>query len=439
MDALDNDADFQLINPRTGKPVRSLPARGLFEKIVQSAWKTGEPGIVFIDRINRDNPTPLLGRIESTNPCGEQPLLAYESCTLGSINLSRMVTGDRLNLKRLKKTVHHAVHFLDNVIEVNRYPFDRIEKASKGTRKIGLGVMGFADMLIQLGIPYDSDQAVSQAEAVMAFVQQESKMASAALGAKRGNFNAYKGSIFDTPATPHMRNASTTTIAPTGSISIIAGTSSGIEPIFAVAHIRQVMDGTALPEMHPLFVKAARAGGFYDRSLAGEISRLGSIQTLDPVPEPVKRIFRTAHDIAPQWHVRIQAAFQKHTDNAVSKTVNFPAEATIDDVRNTYLLAYRQGCKGVTIYRYGSRSRQVLNIGGDIDDGSRIAPRPRPQRTEGATERVKTGCGNLYVTVNSDQQGMCEVFCANGENRRVRLLPDRGCRPADFPGPALGR
>lgn len=415
MDALANEENYELINPRTGKTAGSIPAVRIFNKIVHSAWQTGEPGIVFIDRMNRNNPTPHIGRIESTNPCGEQPLLSYESCTLGSINLSQMVFREKLDLNLLKKTVQTAVHFLDNMIEINSYPLSQIEEMSKGTRKIGLGVMGFADMLIKMAIPYDSMEAVRQAENLMELIQCESRNASANLGKVRGNFRYYKGSIFDTPKSPHMRNATTTTIAPTGSLSIIAGVSSGIEPVFAVAHVRQVMDGTTLPEIHPLFLHTAKEKGFFSSSLSREIIRSGTIQKIERIPGQVKRIFKTSHDIAPEWHVRIQAAFQKFTDNAVSKTVNFPADATMEDVRKTYLFAEKTGCKGVTIYRYGSREGQVLNIGHEKDEIRKIAPRPRPQRTSGVTERISTGCGKLYVTVNSDRKGMCEVFAQMGK------------------------
>ena len=414
-DALEKGLDYDLVNPRTSKTVRSVSARQIFDMIVCSAWQTGEPGVIFIDAINRANPTPHLGDIEATNPCGEQPLLPYESCTLGSINLSKMITRNVVNLNRLRKTVHDAVHFLDNVIEVNKYPLSRIEKMSKGTRKIGLGVMGFADMLIKMEIPYDSEEAVFQAEKVMSFILKESRVASALLAKKRGNFPYYKGSIFDDPSTPYMRNASTTTIAPTGTISIIAGTSSGIEPIFAVAHIKRILDGESLPEMNPLFIKIAKKEGFYSKALVKEIVKTGSVQSADAVPDHVKRLFMTSHDIAPEWHIKIQAAFQKYTDNAVSKTVNFPAHATKEDVEKVYLLAYKNGCKGVTIYRYGSRAQQVLNIGSEKNESSKIAPRPRPERTYGVTERISTGCGKLYVTINSDEQGMCEVFAQMGK------------------------
>ncbi len=415
MDALEKDFDYDLINPRTGKIARSVSARKIFKKIVQSAWQTGEPGVIFIDRINENNPTPHLGNIEATNPCGEQPLLPYESCTLGSINLSKMVTKNTLDLNRLKKTVRDAVHFLDNVIEVNKYPLSRIEKMSKETRKIGLGVMGFADMLIKMGITYDSDEAVFQAERVMSLISQESREASAFLANKRGNFPCYKGSIFDSPSTPYMRNATITTIAPTGTISIIAGTSSGIEPIFAVAHERHVLKGKSLLEMHPEFIKMAKEKGFYSKELADEIARTGSVQFNDTVPDQIKRLFKTSLDISSEWHIKIQSAFQKYTDNAVSKTVNLPADATKEDVEKIYLSADRNKCKGVTIYRYGSRDKQVLKIGFGQRESVKIAPRPRPKRTQGITERISTGCGNLYVTINSDEEGMCEVFAQMGK------------------------
>ncbi len=415
MEALKNDAEYSLVNPRSGKTTRRIPARKLFDEIVDSAWLSGEPGVIFIDRINRDNPTPLLGDIEATNPCGEQPLLPYECCTLGSIDLSKMTTDESLNRERLKRTVRRAVHFLDNVIEINKHPLDRIEKMSKGNRKIGLGGMGFADMLIRMGVPYDSEEAASRAEEVMSLISVEARKASAALAEKRGNFPNYKGSRFDHPSTPFMRNATTTTIAPTGAISIIAGTSSGIEPLFAVAHVRRVLDGKTLPEMHPLFMEMAEKEGFLTSELAGEIAAGASIQKLPGIPDHVKGLFRTSHDISPEWHIKIQSIFQKHTDNAVSKTVNFPHSATRKEVETAYLLAHENGCKGVTIYRDGSRANQVLSAGTERRESAGITPRPRPRRTLGATERISTGCGKLYVTVNSDEQGVCEVFAKMGK------------------------
>jgi ribonucleoside-diphosphate reductase alpha chain len=415
MEALERGEEYELINPRNRKPVARAAARKIFDMIIDSAWKTGEPGVVFIDRINLANPTPRLGRIEATNPCGEQPLLPYESCTLGSINLSRMVTGGRLDAELLARTVRSAVHFLDNIITVNRYPLPAIEKMSRETRKIGIGVMGFADMLIRLEIPFDSEAAVREAETAMSLIQRESRAASAALAETRGNFPAYPGSVFDRPDTPFMRNATTTTIAPTGTISLLAGVSSGIEPIFAVAHARNVLDGSILPEIHPLFIARAKEEGFFDERLIREILRDGSVQRREAVPEEMKKLFKTSHEIPVEWHVRIQAAFQKYTDNAVSKTINFPPEATREEVESAYRLAYDAGCKGVTIYRYGSRARQVLSIGGEREESVEVVPRPRPPRTHGFTDRIQTGCGKLYVTINSDSKGVCEVFAKMGK------------------------
>jgi ribonucleoside-diphosphate reductase alpha chain len=415
MDALQHGRDYALVNPRTGETVRRIPAEKIFDLIVNSAWRTGEPGIIFIDRINAANPTPQLGRIEATNPCGEQPLLPYESCTLGSINLSEMIHEGNLCYQRLKKVVHTAVHFLDNVIEINRYPLPVIEKLTKQTRKIGLGVMGFADMLIKLGIAYDSDEAVDCAEKVMSAIQHEARRASEKLGKRRGSFPAYPGSVYDSPETPYMRNATVTTIAPTGSISIIAGTSSGIEPLFAVAHTRRILDGDVLHEMHPLFIETAKSEGFFSESLAAEISRNGSLKAVDRIPEHVKRLFKTSHDLSPEWHIRLQAVFQKFTDNAVSKTINFSSDATPDDVKTSFLLAHQHGCKGLTIYRHGSRDNQVLDIQDSGPEKPAVSPRPRPKRTFGFTERIRTGCGNLYVTVNSDETGICEVFGKMGK------------------------
>ncbi len=414
--ALENQTEYDLINPRNNQPVKRQPARKIFDLIVDSAWHSGEPGLIFIDRINADNPTPALGCVDATNPCGEQPLLPYESCTLGSINLARMVSGKKVLFSRLKRTIHAAVHFLDNVIEVNQYPLPAIEQMSKQTRKIGLGVMGFADMLIKLNIAYDSQAALEQAESLMAFIQQEARAASAELGRRRGNFPAYPGSVFDRDQTPHMRNATVTTVAPTGTISILAGTSSGIEPLFAVAQSRRVLSDRELPEIHPLFIQRAKKEGFFSDDLIQKVAQKGSLQAIEGVPEAVQRLFKTAHDISPSWHVRMQAAFQKHTDNAVSKTVNFPNSATSDEVARTFLAAARMGCKGITIYRYGSRRNQVLNLGSlKTESDQKIAPRPRPQQTHGVTERISTGCGKLYVTINSDEHGTCEVFAQMGK------------------------
>ncbi len=426
MEAVESNSDYSLINPRTGKEVRRISAASIFDQIVESAWASGEPGIIFLDRINRSNPTPQLGQIESTNPCGEQPLLPYESCNLGSINLGKFVKdGVGLDYDALRDTVWKAVHFLDNVIDVNKFPIDKIREMTRRTRKIGLGIMGFADMLIRLGIPYNSKKAVEVAEEVMGFIERESKLASAELAKVRGNFPAYEGSIYDSTDTPYMRNATTTTIAPTGTISIIAGASSGIEPLFAVSFIRKVLDGNELVEAHPDFVRIMKERGLYSQELMEKIAKAGSVQEIEEVPQDLKRIFVTSMDVSPEEHIEIQAAFQRHTDNAVSKTINFPESATEDDIRTAYILAWKKGLKGLTIYRYGSRPVQVLNLKKDTKDkehpthihtaNGKIAPRPRPVVTRGVTQRVRTGCGNLYVTVNWDDRDMCEVFAQMGK------------------------
>jgi ribonucleoside-diphosphate reductase alpha chain len=415
MEALAADKDYGLVNPRNQKVARRVSATTIFDQIVKAAWRNGEPGIIFLDHINQANPTPQLGDIEATNPCGEQPLLPYEACNLGSINLAKMVKDGKLDKAHLRRSVRSAVHFLDNVIEVNKYPLPQIETMSRKIRKIGLGVMGFADMLVKLGVAYDANAAVRRAEQVMALVSREARKASSELAKKRGNFPAYEGSIFDNPKTPYMRNATTTTIAPTGTISIIAGCSSGVEPIFAVAYQRRVLDGETLFEVHPIFEHMAKQNGFYSEKLVEEIAQTGSIQHMKGIPQKIRRLFVTAHDIAPEWHIRIQAAFQKYTDNAVSKTVNFPSDATPEDIEKVYRLAYESGCKGVTIYRYGSRGQQVLNIGKAQDMGAAILPRTRPVQTTGVTERINTGCGKLYVTINEDHEGICEVFAQMGK------------------------
>jgi ribonucleoside-diphosphate reductase alpha chain len=428
MDAVAAGTAYDLKNPRDGKPCGQLDAREVYDLIIQMAWATGDPGIIFIDRMNRDNPTPALGEIESTNPCGEQPLLPYEACNLGSVNLSRMLTTREdgrpdLDWDRLAEIVHRGVRFLDDVIDVNCYPLPKIDELVRGNRKIGLGVMGWADMLIKLGIGYDSEEAVALGEKVMGFIDAEAKSASRKLAEQRGAFPNFKGSIYDTPEGGPIRNATVTTIAPTGTLSIIANCSSGIEPLFAVSYVRTVMDNDRLIEVNPIFEDIALKRGFYSRELMQRIADHGTVADINEVPEDVRRIFVTAHDIAPVWHVRMQAAFQKHTDNAVSKTVNFGHDATPDDVREVYDLANELGTKGVTIYRDGSKENQVLSTG---KTGKRaeaapeqrhgeIEPRPRPTVTTGRTEKIKTGCGTLYVTINSDEEGLCEVFTSMGK------------------------
>jgi len=427
MKAVENNKDYNLIDPHDGKIAGKLNATKVFNLIVEMAWKNGEPGIIFLDRLNKDNVTPELGTIESTNPCGEQPLLPYEACNLGSINLSIMVKrkGSKLEIdyNRIENTVKKAVHFLDNVIEVNKYPLPEIDKMTRGTRKIGLGIMGWADLLCKLGIPYNSQDAVNLAEKVMKFIQDKSKEASMELAETRGVFPYFDKSIYSDKGMK-IRNATTTTIAPTGTLSIIAGVSSGIEPIFALSYIRNVMDNDELIEVNPIFKEVAMNQGFYSDDLMRKIAKKGTIQGIPEIPKKVQEVFVTSHDISPEWHVKMQAAFQKYTDNAVSKTVNLRHDATLDDVREVFLNAYTANCKGVTIYRDGSRDLQVLNIGKvkgkdnekqapeekEAPSAYKITPRPRPDITTGFTEKVKIGCGNLYITVNYDENGICEVF-----------------------------
>lgn len=429
MKAVEEDGEYDLINPRTKKVVNKLKARTVFEIIVKQAWKNGEPGIVFLDRINATNPTPTLGDIESTNPCGEQPLMPYESCNLGSINLAKMVkireqkTEDRrqvyeVDWAKLKETTWKAVHFLDNVIDVNKYPLKLIDEMTKANRKIGLGVMGWADMLIQLNMPYNSGKAIKLAEEVMGFIQTEGRIASSALAEERGVFQNYENSIYN--GEMRVRNATVTTIAPTGSLSIIAGCSSGVEPLFAVSFVRNVMEGTRLIEVNPYFEQEAKATGLWSRELMEKIADSGSIAHFAEFNEAMKDVFVTAHDITPTDHIKMQAAFQKYIDNAVSKTVNFPHAATTKDVEDVYMLAYKTGCKGVTVYRDGSREEQVLSTKKAQEEkketSGKIIPKKRPSVIKGATRFMKTGCGNLYVTVNEDENGKpFEVFTNIGK------------------------
>jgi ribonucleoside-diphosphate reductase alpha chain len=424
MEAVRSGSDYDLINPHSGEAAGKLNAREVFNKIVSSAWKTGDPGIIFIDRINEKNPTPHLGKIESTNPCGEQPLLPYESCNLGSINLSRMLrekgAGYEIDYPRLGRVVKSAVRFLDNVIDVNHFPLPEIEKMTRSTRKIGLGVMGFADMLLQLEIPYNSEAAVDIAGDVMRFINEEALGISVELAAERGAFPTFKGSVYDTPGAPKVRNASRTTIAPTGTLSIIAGCSSGIEPLFALSFTRNILDGANMVEVNQYFEKAARDGGFYNEELMRQLATGTRLHEVEGIPDIIKQVFVTAHEIAPEWHVRMQAAFQKQTDNAVSKTVNFPKEATEDDVAKVYTLAYELGLKGITIYRDGSRESQPMSTKkeekkSESTGPGRLSPRKRPKRTTAFVEKITTGCGSMYITVASDDKGLCEVFSTLGK------------------------
>jgi ribonucleoside-diphosphate reductase alpha chain len=433
MKKLETGEDYDIIDPHTQKTVKKLNTREVFDLIVKQAHKNGEPGVIFIDRMNEFNPTPRLGRYESTNPCGEQVLLPYESCDLGSINLALMVrkTGSRYEMDwgRLKEVTCLAVHFLDNLIDVNKFPLPQIEKATKLTRKIGLGIMGWASLLIRLNIPYNSDEAVALAEKTMAFILQEATHKSLELGKTKGAFPAFKGSIYDKKeGALRLRNATLTTVAPTGTISIIAGpSSSGIEPLFAISYYRNVMDNDKLVEVEPLFEEVAKTRGFYSRELMEKIAEKSSIQEIEEIPEDVKRVFVTSHDISPEWHVRMQAAFQKYVHNATSKTINFPHEAIVEDVRKAYLLAYELGCKGITIYRDRSREEQVLNVGNPAQSAAKqemipldlkreIVPRPRPEVIIGTTTKVSTGCGNLYVTINVDEESRpFELFTQMGK------------------------
>ncbi|MBP9043446.1 MAG: vitamin B12-dependent ribonucleotide reductase [Spirochaetes bacterium] len=431
MEAARRREDYYLINPRNGTPSGKLNAGDVYDLIIDMAWKNGEPGIVFIDRINEFNPLKKIGLIESTNPCGEQPLLPYESCNLGSINLSKVVKEKdgrpEIDFELLKKITHRAVHFLDNVIDMNNYPLKEIEKKTKMNRKIGLGVMGYADMLIKLNIAYDSHEAIEVAESVMSFIQRESKIKSAELAINRGAFPTFEKSVYAEKGESPLRNATTTTIAPTGTISILADTSSGIEPIFALAYVRNVMDNDRLLEVNPQFQDALRNFFSDDEidSIMDKVAVHGSVRDIEEVPESIKRVFVTAHDISPLWHIKTQAVFQKYVDNAVSKTVNFPNSATKEDIREVYDLAYELGCKGVTVYRDGSRDNQVLQKpasgeGKKAEDerASKVEtkiPRPRHEVTWGTTRKMNTGCGSLYVTINEDEKGIFEVFATMGK------------------------
>ena len=465
--ALKNE-DYPLINPRNNEIVKYLNAKEVFDLIVETAWSSGEPGIVFIDRINKLNPVPKAGKIEATNPCGEQPLVAYESCNLGSINIGKFVKENKIkkdtadlaeylkklksnpddiidgylsyiDFDKLKQTVHTAVHFLDNVIEKNRYPLEKIKKMTLSNRKIGLGIMGYADTLIKLGVPYDSGLALKIAENIMGFIDKESKVKSEELGIVRGSFPNFKGSLWEEKGYKAMRNGTTTTIAPTGTISMIGGASSGIEPLFALAYERRVLDKQTLIETDKNLKAVLEAMGVYSDKLIDYIAKNGSLgktfkkDIADLLTEKeyeyLSRIFITSHDITPKWHVMTQAAFQKFTDNAVSKTVNFPNSAKKEDIEEVYTLAFNLNLKGITVYRDGSRE-QVLTAGssGSSKDketketsnqksGGQIEPRKRPDIIKGVTVKTVTGCGTLYVTINYDENGNpFEIFNSIGKS-----------------------
>ncbi len=475
MEAVANGGDYDLVCPRTGDVVGRANASEIFDLIVQGAWKTGEPGVFFIDRANEFNPVPKLGAYEATNPCGEQPLLPYDVCNLGSLNLGPFVRDgstwgaapdEAIDWEGLRRVVHLSVHFLDNVIDANRYPLPRITELAGKIRRIGLGVMGWADMLVRLGIPYNSDAAVKLAETVMRFIDEEAKVASEKLAQDRGVFPAWAESIWGPDEScargpdgarirpmRALRNCNLDTVAPTGTISIFAGCSGGIEPLFAVAFMRN-QAGVLMPDVNEDFVRVAKEGGWYSEELMERVAESGHIHH-EEVPEDVQRVFVTAHDITPEWHVRMQAAYQKHTDAAISKTTNFPREATPEDVREIYELAFALGCKGVTVYRDGSRPMQVLSTGktgkepeatgnleqeladareechrlrGEIEkylqrdrDRDRQAgagrhKRKRPALLNGRTMKMDCPLGDLYVTINEDETGRpFEVFCTLGK------------------------
>ena len=439
MQAVERDGNYDLTDPHTGQVTGSLRAREIFDLLVCRAWQTGDPGIVFLDRINRDNPTPAQGEIESTNPCGEQPLLPYEACNLGSVNLACFfVPGHEhdedpaaagIDWDGLKQVVHLAVRFLDNVIDASRFPLERIDETVRRNRKIGLGVMGFADLLFQLGIPYDSEAGIALAERIMGFINAEGHAASARLAEERGPFPAYAESVFPQRGEGPYRNATVTTIAPTGTLSIIGGCSSGVEPLFALCFTRNILDGERLVEVNPYFEAALKEAGLGTPELMEQVVEKGSIQSLDALPAAMRKVFVTAMDIDPVWHLRMQAAFQRHTDNAVSKTVNLPHSATEQDIHDIYWLAYKEGCKGVTVYRDGCKSLQVLATGEGQKkmDGEAPAPaekprlgvvRKRPDVVQGFTQKIQTGLGAMYLTVNEIDGKPFEVFATIGKSGR---------------------
>ena len=424
MKAVEANEEYNLYNPRTNEVTGKLNAREVFDKIVFQAWKNGEPGIVFIDRMNEFNPTPEIGSIESTNPCGEQPLLPYEACNLGSINLSHFIKDEQIDWKKLENTVKSAVHFLDNVIDMNNYPIPKIGEITRSNRKIGLGVMGWADMLFQLGIPYNSSEAVNLAEKIMQFIEEKSHKASEEIASKRGAFPNFKQSIYK-DGNP-IRNATTTTIAPTGTIGLIADASGGVEPLFALVYKRaNCLDKAEMFIVNPYFKRVAQELGFYSEELMDRIAKEGTIKHINEIPEKIRKVFVTAHDILPEDHIRMQAAFQKYVDNAVSKTVNFTHNATREDVSKAYMLSYKLGCKGVTVYRDGSRQDQVLissqtskveNKQEQVAQAPVKKERTRPKRVVGSTLLMHTGCGKMYVTINEDSEGVFEVFTQLGKS-----------------------
>jgi len=464
MEAVKNNTDYDLVHPNSKETIKTLNAKEVFNLIVDHAWRNGEPGIVFLDNVNKYNPTPQHGDIESTNPCGEVPLLPYEACNLGSINLAKVIkyvdNRPEVDWDKLAWVTKTATHFLDNVIDVNHYPLPEIRKMVDNNRKIGLGIMGWADMLMILNTPYNSEDGTNLATQIIEFIDYHSKLESIELSKQREKFPSFEGSIYDgsnflydkyngksggkisdddwkyldEQIQKHgIRNATTTCIAPTGTISMIAGASCGIEPLFALVFTRFIMDGTTLFEANPIFEYVAKEREFYSKELMEKISEHhGTVAKMEEVPEDIRRVFVTAHDVSPEWHVKMQAAFQLHTDNAVSKTVNFEEHATRDDIAKTYLLAYESDLKGITVYRNNSRFNQAMQIKSDKKEDKKqeqqeitvksdhdrhhLTPRERPSLTKGITDKITTGCGPLYVTINSDEEGLCEVFARIGKS-----------------------
>jgi len=474
MEAYQKSEDYDLISPRTGNPVKSISAKEVMDKIAEQAWKTGEPGLFFIDATNRSNPTPHISDMEATNPCGEQPLLPYESCTLGSISLDRHLkkVDDhyQIDWAALEETVRTSVHFLDNVLDMNRYPITEIEEITRANRKIGLGVMGFARMLFKLEIPYNSENGVEMARTVMGFIHKMASAESARLAEARGVYDYWEGSRHQEQG-KRLRNSYLTTVAPTGTISMIADTSGGCEPEFSLVWYKNVMDGEHLPYALDYFIDVAKREGFHTEDLLDQIiANKGSVSGLEQVPQYWQDVFVTSHGISPEWHVRMQAAFQAFSDSAVSKTINLPTDAEVEGIKEAYLLAYRLGCKGITVYRDGCRPDQVMNVGkskkgegseaktkeaaqvGSTEYFPIVTPRPRPDVMLGTTTRRQTSCGDLYLTVNQDQQGgkPFEAFATMGKaggcegsfneaiGRLISLCMRAGVTPRDIVKQLIG-
>jgi len=455
MEAVVKDLEYDLISPHKNKVVKRLKARDVFSLIVEMAHKNGEPGIIFLDRMNEFNPTPHIGIIESTNPCGEQPLLPNEACNLGSINLAIFYENKKFDWDYLKHVVRDSVEFLDNVIDKNKFPLSEIEEIVKANRKIGLGVMGWATLLYKMKIPYDSSEAIEFAEDIMEFIDYHGKEKSMEIAIEKGSFPNFKGSIYDKGTLRRIkknkdwslliknikkngiRNATITTIAPTGTISMIYNVSGGIEPEFSLSYIKTVMDKEELRYVNQILENVIKEKNIHTHELMEKIKTCKGLEEIPEIPIDIKKIFVTSHNIDTEWHIKMLASFQKYTDNAVSKTINFNNEATREDIQKTFELSWKLGCKGVTVYRDGSRTDQVLTIGekhkqkdfNETNLDNRIKPRIRPEITSGITHKIETGCGHLYVTINSDEQGACEVF--------VQLGKVGGCASAQLE--AIGR